>query len=801
MIGLRLTVMLAAALASMGAVGVAATSGAHLELNVTPGKLPPLAEVTVNGTNGSDHPGIVVLRADDRPNAPYADRVGIERIFAPGPFSFSARLGLLATPRGRHLDTGTVSRVLAFTPDSGISLSAITLSPAGSLPEQAQGWFFGPAEAAPLRGFDAVATDDPRVSGPRVLVHRPGTDPVLAYGMRLTRFATKLANGSWRLTLWTEDPGDWETLPPVLERRIIVNGKWIDYERRTWQQWVQDRYLVGRELEADPSQPPYAGLGARRGGRIDAVVQVDDGRLVIDLAGTPSAAINLAAVVAEPAGRQGRAAASVEAARARAFAAAWPVIGSTHPAASVTHAQPAPAVTELTLRRQAQAQAVAAPGGVAFLRFTALSPIAQPARMSVAWANPAAAPETRLLWGMWRWRRPAAAASALHLSAASLRGDIDALTVRPDLPRSIVLAVRLPDDTPAGTSTGSLRLVAGDSAVQVPFTIEVVAAHRPEPAARVGTFLDFAPHLAANPSGMEDARRQAVCDLTTLRWFGLTAVTPALEDPVSTQATAHFIEELQAAEQGFSAPLIAYAPLRHIAMTIGYRAAGEAAARADAAARAAGLYAPVWVVADEPSANGTMESAQKLIAEIRRADPGAVLAAHLNAAPDRVLLKDLALATTAPAFGAEAADIAALRAAGVRPWLYNMARLRLAAGFYLWRSGADGLLQWHARMPSADAFDPTDGREGDVQFLWPTPQVCGTPDIGEELVSLAEGEEDLRWLAWLQQAAIRSPRAQALLGRITTAFPGSWAASVRVDDAALQSFRNEIIALAKDLST
>jgi hypothetical protein len=134
----------------------------------------------------------------------------------------------------------------------------------------------------------------------------------------------------------------------------------------------------------------------------------------------------------------------------------------------------------------------------------------------------------------------------------------------------------------------------------------------------------------------------------------------------------------------------------------------------------------------------------------------------------------------------------------VAPWLYNMPRLRLAAGFWLWRSGADGLLQWHARMPTADPFDPTDGREGDVQFLWPTPGVCDPPDLDADALALAEGAEDLRWLAWLQ--ASNAPEALALLARLQREIPGRWDAAASLPPNVEAGWRAEIIALARHLT-
>ena len=177
-----------------------------------------------------------------------------------------------------------------------------------------------------------------------------------------------------------------------------------------------------------------------------------------------------------------------------------------------------------------------------------------------------------------------------------------------------------------------------------------------------------------------------------------------------------------------------------------------------------------------------------------------MLAGHLNDDADHRILQHLNLVTVNPRFGVDASDIASLREGGQEPWLYNMPAARLAAGFYLWRSGAAGLLQWHGRMPTADAFDPTDGREGDAQFLWPTPEIAGPSDLDAELLDLVEAEEDLRWLAWLDSAARSGSQAAAdLLRTLRAEVPSAWIATERLSSTAAMRWRSNIVELAREL--
>jgi hypothetical protein len=135
------------------------------------------------------------------------------------------------------------------------------------------------------------------------------------------------------------------------------------------------------------------------------------------------------------------------------------------------------------------------------------------------------------------------------------------------------------------------------------------------------------------------------------------------------------------------------------------------------------------------------------------------------------------------------------RTRGKEVWLYNTSLPRLTAGQWLFHSPANRYLQWHARMPTADPFDPTDGREGDVQMVYPSMEACPqTPTIHRDLLEMAEGVVDQRWLAWL--ASQRDPMAKELAGRLAREL-GSWDMARKTTTAQLQIRRESIIAFAR----
>ncbi|MBV8743609.1 MAG: hypothetical protein JO134_01055, partial [Xanthobacteraceae bacterium] len=98
--------------------------------------------------------------------------------------------------------------------------------------------------------------------------------------------------------------------------------------------------------------------------------------------------------------------------------------------------------------------------------------------------------------------------------------------------------------------------------------------------------------------------------------------------------------------------------------------------------------------------------------------------------------------------------------------------------------------------PTADPFDPTDGREDDYEMFWPTPQVCPrVPDVHPNLLSMAEGVTDLRWLTWLDTQT--KPEVRALANRLRTTIGSRFQDAQKVSDRDLAKTRDEIISLAR----
>lgn len=759
-----------------------------------PAALPAAHEIIVRGDNATDGEVTLVLRLDDGKSADYASRINDERVLPPGPFVLRWPTDGLRTPSKRRLDPADLRRLFLFTGNGqpAVRIDGVTVEAAFALPPGTLGLDFGPAGGAVFPGFESVAPGDARIErGRPAAVARPGGDALVGDGLRgVERFAQPWANGRWRVTLWTEDLGEWETLPYPLERRIRVNGVTLLRERLAPEEWIEQRYLAGRDIEPMPDPDPWRILGERRGGMVAGEVDVLDGRLVLDLAGDSLAATFLSGLLVEPA--EGRAAEAVQSARAERFRETWRV------------ADGAMAMDE----RKPDGPLVLAPGIGGRVDLTIIPVAADPVpRIDIeAPAGPGGTLPVRWWSGQWRLERIAAAATLLRPTADALRAETT-LPLHAGLPRRFVVRVDVPEGTKPGLYRGRFQISTGGTIHHVPLEVEVLDVALPEAGLPIGFYLEAPPQFDWFRSLAGERRTAVACDLRTLRSYGLTGIAPPLitpDDGVNGDGgdggTAGFVADMAtAAAAGFRDPVLAYAPAKRLVAAMRPDGAAMRIAMAEEELQNHGLAAPAWSIADEPGNpdGGGAGGMAEISRAMRAASRNAKRAAHLNRPADATLLHLVDIALVNPGFGIDRTDIEIIRAKGVSPWIYNTGRPRLTAGFYLWRSEADGYLQWHARMPTADPFDPTDGRETDIGVLAPSAQACDpTPDIQADLLEMADGIADLRWLRWLDGR--RDRMALDLRHRIWTAMPARWSEAAAMDADVLDGWVREIYDLARN---
>ena len=742
-------------------------------------------QIRIEGRFDANEPATLVLRIDDIRSPSYAERVNLERVTLSGKVSWTIPLKGLRTSGGRLIDASRLQRIRFFVGSGAgrISTERFAIEPVPQLPAGVLGLSFGSAEAPLFPGFTRVTPDDPRILGKRpIAVLRPGADTLIASGMRgLQRLHIPWPAGRARVALWTEDIGDWETLPAVLERRIRVNGVDIAQTRQSSEQWLRERYLRFRNEEAAVDAEPWQSYGSRRGGLVSAEVEVGAGGIEIELAGDSSVATFLSAALIEPAATAS-ALDWVESERARIFRSAW-ALGPAEPQ------KPADAI--VAMGGASELRAAVAPGSGVRLVVDLVSPELLPGtKLAAEWTDTTGL-TVRGYAAVWKLERLSASSNLLRRQRRFLRSDIANVAIEAGEPRRFVLWLDAAAGASPGIHRGTLSFSAAGKRATVNLAVTVLPVSLPSAPRPAGFYLDVAPHWSGFAD--EEARQfaQTGCDLKELTSFGVTGNAPPLATPFANRKSRFVSDMLQALQNATSPGFVAYAPAKRLRERLGVAEAAAAIADVENTLRARNLPTPVWSIADEPSNPGHAdEGLSGFVSALRRLAPEARLAAHLNSPDDWrfVGLFDTVLINAG--FGLDAATIAKLGARGLKVWIYNTEAIRWNAGFGLAALGADRYLQWHARMPAADPFDPTDGREGDVQVFYPAVEPCAAKDINADLLEMAEGIVDQRWLAWLE--ARTEPQARALRASLM-------ASAVSAGATDPQEARSRIIDLARHL--
>ncbi|MGB0683903.1 MAG: hypothetical protein ACPGOV_14415 [Magnetovibrionaceae bacterium] len=734
---------------------------------------------TVRGIAGPEG-ALVVLRIEDGSSENYASRANVEREVAPGPFRLRLALDDLHRSNGHRLEPSDIRFIEVFAARGEIAVDETETYPrlprGPSAPVHA--WDLGGGRSARAPGFNRADENDPIiVSGRPKPILRSLDDPLLRDGLGgVERLVLPLPEGQWRLLLWIGDRGAWQTRTYPKERRIKVNGEVRLLERRDLETWTRDIYLAGRDLE--PSDRGSAWPSLERPGDAPLVVEAisDGGGITLDFAGDSNAATFIAGLLAHPLGSG--AGAAVEARKDRR---AWRREGW------VIEQAPAALATE-------RLHIDLVPGGSGEIR-TALK-LGEGRKPLVE----APGREGRRLpvvvrTGQWRLTRTPPQGRRLIQAASHLRADETWLDRVPLRDRPVSLLVSVPQGTPPGRYRG---LISDGQGRERAFSVRVLDLALPRPAQAIGVYLDLAPHLAPHLTDRADhpdlGEMQAACDLDVLERLGLTAVAPPLPNPdvVGVEAYVTALGRLSRFDH-----VLDYANPKRIKARLGIGGVVDILRQVEKAAADRGLQSPYWSIADEPGNAGSRHDPAPLADAIRNSISQNAkkprLAGHLNRPRDGRLLAGLDLGLINAGFGADVSDIELTKETGAQVWLYNMARPRLAAGFYLWRSGAQGYLQWHARMPSADPFDPTDGREADLQYLPPMAEICAfQPDLDAGLMALIDGILDLRWLLWLERKAAKDARAARLLADLAGHIPGHWEEARGLSNQKLDELRRRI---------
>jgi hypothetical protein len=593
-----------------------------------------------------------------------------------------------------------------------------------------------------FQGFERVSPGDIRLSGKTAPLLRAGSDMLISSGLvGIEQVKLAFKPGKAVLTLFTEDIGAWETLPAVLHQRIRVNGETVSETKLTPREWINTRYLKNGSHEAALPLSPWKDYGERRGGRIVIPLTVGQDGVTIEMAGEGAQSTFLSALILEE-GDDAKASRFVESERERLFNALWRVRTSddAFPSLKVSMNTAVQNPIKLTLAK----------GEATRLELSVISDetVKPTLEISGGFAVKAFAGQRRLV-------RKAANDTLLDYTVGFWRGDVSAWDLSPT-PRPYLFWIEAGDEAKSGTI--KITIKAGDKTTIIPVDVSVLPLTLPVNVKPAGFYHDEAPHLLYFRETMNDRTAQLACDLAFFRTLGINGVAPSL-------AIRTIESDLDLARH-FTAPYLAYTPVKRLIAGYGLEKAVKIISETKGDL--------LWSVADEPgNPDMAAQDIAGLIKVLREKAPKAKLAAQLNAPHDMKFVSLIDTALVNDGFGVDKASQEAIIAQGKKLWFYNLPNARVASGFFLNHSKAESYLQWHSRMPTADPFDPTDGREGDVQVFPPTLDSCPLHrDVTSTVFEIAEGLQDQRWMMWLRTQ--QTQKAKELVKQLDAEFSHPW---------------------------
>ena len=752
------------------------------------------SELVITGDNESDEHQILIIRLDNKHSSDYSSRVNQEFTLSPGPFELTIPIFGLKTSGGQPLEQ-PYSKLFVFSADTwaDIELGKIFIRHAETLPDNTLALDFGSSSSATFPGFESVGKDSSFVRGNvNERTRISGGSLVRDAITGLDSLKIPWPNGVWKLSLWTQDQGGWEYYPHFLSRQIIANGSTIVDEKYTVNQWINDVYLAGRKKEGGIDGDIWSLIGKRRGGFITKNIRITNEVLNIDFTGDYQARL-LTALTLEP--LDGTFAMNTEEKRRKRYLNQWPV--------SVAPYNPPKALSLEDTSQQIKSEDGAylvAKGSILNLVFQIDSPVDDKAPVIVI-TPPEKSDGTQLdidsRYGHWHYERPSPNATSLQLDDSYLRADMKNIRLSNKHPRRIHVQAKVPNETPVGVYSGTIQLFSHGEFRLLNYSVKVLPVILPKLKASVGLYLEPPPYYEWFKL-LSEQTVSTSCDFSLLTSHGFNTVAPALVTPGNEIQRNRFLQQIKQVKQaGFEGKLIAYSPLKRLLGQKSEARVLEDLKQLNQLLMKHDLPEIYWSIFDEPAKEdfAKINKAAKLLQDKAL---GFKNVGHINNKGQYELseITDLLLINNGIDISKD--SIEQFKEQSV-VWLYNMSTPRIAAGTYLWRSEAEGYLQWHGRMPTANPFDPTDGREGDVILIYPSESRCpNIVDINRRFLDLHEATLDLRWLQWLENKSDTSPRAVDLLSEIRSSIPVDWEDASQLTEASLLEIRRKVFELILD---
>jgi len=637
-------------------------------------------------------------------------------------------------------------------------------------------------------------------------------------------FSVKVPNGTYRVWLLWEDPGEWELYQYYTTRRLLAEGREVLNESMDGNEFL-DRYFHFAETEDFPGEDIWQKYVGWRYRPREFPVTVGDGRLDLSIAGPHQYAATLNAVIVWPEAREAQARkflGDLAERRRTAFYTTWveikPGANVPDPKLAEAHAEPgyilyrrpwsrdvdvfdAPTREELLEGVEIQA----ARGEYEPVTFTVYAlrdldglsvrpePFAGPAGAEL----PAEAFDCRYV----RYKFDRVGFAGQYGVRPTLLARAEGVEARAGTSRRFWVTVRVPSEQPAGTYRGGLMLTGrGLPPTRIPVTIRVLPFALPEADMGLGMFQmgGTAPASAYGFPQVQtfiDKERPAL--LRAAREHGFTYATirgirlGKFAGPTHVYDLADAVRSyklLKGLGFTFVEPVVrgqgfyrqALEDDGSLAREYGF-ASGDALVKAlfggcIQAARSAGLPEPVWSFGDEPP-----ESVAPVIYRLHKrmrdlADARSVIAFSVGGENQAKLLD----VTSICDLNAVTIDhIKRALRAGNTVYLNNQGKNRWAYGLYMWKAHQAGVsvyrqFTWLALY--GDPYYPLDSFEKEAISVYPNREGEIRPTPGLERIR--EGIDDYRYVLALSRTA----RAAGERGAEALRFLEETFASIRFED-------------------
>ncbi|WP_231870090.1 hypothetical protein [Grimontia celer] len=751
--------------------------------------------LVVSGNNLSNTDAIAVIRADDTKNPGYADRANIERVIPPGEFNIEVPFASLRTPGGRSLDLKSLQQIIIFPgrAERGFALTGARVMTPKPLGKNIFAWDLGPSGSAIWPGFQPLTPNSPMVTGRSIhpidrSTRMQAADALTFDGIRgIDTLTLPLPAGNWQVTLWLRDAGEWEFLPHPLKREILVDGKAVYRQNLSPKNWIDNVYLGLREIKVSPESSSWDHFGARKSDRVTFDIKSTGKPVKVTLKGDSPDAQFVSGILAEPADNP-LVLEMLTRQRKLWWDRNWPVAAWTkwptgQPKLSTKEktVSAAPGTSVLIPMEFEQGNLPGAP--MVMLK----QPSQEKGRLSASWH-----------WSQWQLTRTHLSSTLLAPNDNYLRHGLMPENQGVALPRRLMVRVDVPEAQAPGDYQGEVQVILQGKILKAPFNVSVLDVSLPALEKPVGIYLEKQVQFGWFKELTAIGDMAMVCDLKFLRKLGLTGISPPFATPHNEDTQKEFDALSDNLNMlGFTSAM-AYAPAKRLSQSIGVGNAANVVADIESRYKQRLQPTPYWSIADEPSNPGNVDLFKEMYQSFSMLAPDAKLAGHLNSDHDKEYLPMFDLVLVNDGFGINVDQVKETQKDDREVWLYNLPNPRAASGYYLWHSGADGFLKWHGRMPTADPFDPTDGREFDVQMLYPSANPCPEePDIHTDLYEIMEGIVDYRWILWLEETAKSDSNARLLLASLKQELPDKWNRMREVDTRTMDTWRNKIMDLAR----